>query len=225
MLNPNRFPSVYDELISFYPDYYLRVKEMQAVLRAQGTIADDLMSAIDLIVDNNFIESAHVDMIERLESFLGIYPMSTDLDDRRQYIMSYFIGFGHISATSLKRMIKTFTHEESSFSFALKDSNGNYVLEILIRKKHGVNPDWETLYRLIDNRIPAHINMIKVVEFPSPEMTLLFGLTVHTERDSEPIDVPDFDYTTINVLTMPNGDWLNTSQRETLYYNITEETE
>ena len=89
MLNPNRFPSVYDELISFYPDYYLRIKEMQAILRAQGTLADGLVSAIDLIVDNNFIESAHLDMIERLETFLGISPMSNDLDERRQYIMSY----------------------------------------------------------------------------------------------------------------------------------------
>lgn len=225
MLNPNRFPSVYDELISFYPDYYLRVKEMQAILRAQGTLADGLVSAIDLIVDNNFIESAHLDMIERLETFLGISPMSNDMDERRQYIMSYFIGFGHISASSLIRLIKTFTQEDSSVSFNLKDNNSNYILEISIKKKHGVNPDWETLYRLIDNRIPAHISMLRDIVFPSPNLPLHVGFSIRSTENVGEFTVPDFDFSTINVLVMPNGDWLTMPNGDILYYERTDDEE
>ena len=223
MLNPNRLPSVYDELITFYPDYYRRVKEMQAILHAQGALMDGLVTAIDLIIDNNFIVSAHEDMIERLESYLGIAPLSNDLEERRQYIMSYFIGFGHISASSLKKLIRLFTQDDSWVSFSLKDNNNNYILKISIQKKHGVNPDWEALYKLIDNRIPAHISMSRNIIFPSPNLSLHVGFTLRTTENISTFTVPDFDFSTINVLTTPDDDWLTMPNGDILYYERTVE--
>ena len=225
MLNPNRLPSVYDELITFYPDYYRRIKEMQAILQAQGALLDGLVSAIDLVIDNNFISTAHEDMIERLESYLGIAPLSNDLEERRQYIMSYFVGFGHISASSLKLLIRTFTKEDSTVSFSLKDGNNNYILEISIIKKHGVNPDWETLYKLIDNRIPAHISMLRDIVFPAPNLPLHVGLSIRSTENVGEFTVPDFDFSTINVLVTPDNDWLTMPNGDILYYERTDDEE
>ena len=225
MLNPNRLPSVYDELITFYPDYYRRIKEMQAILQAQGALLDGLVSAIDLVIDNNFISTAHEDMIERLESYLGIAPLSNDLEERRQYIMSYFVGFGHISASSLKLLIRTFTKEDSTVSFSLKDGNNNYILEISIIKKHGVNPDWETLYKLIDNRIPAHISMLRDIVFPAPNIPLHVGFSIRSTENVGEFTVPDFDFSTINVLVTPDNDWLTMPNSDILYYERTDDEE
>ena len=217
-LNPNRFPSVYDELVTFYPDYYRDIKEMQAILHAEGAIADGLVEAIDVIIDNSFILTARADMIERMEAFLEITPYTEDLEVRRQNILSYFIGFGHVSATMIKNLIRAFTQEESSVSFNTKDGNNNYILEIEIKKKHGVNPNWEAVYQLLDKRIPAHLNVSRVLLYPAPDVPLVVGIDIHSEDTIGEVVVPDFDFFTISVLTMPNGDWLTTPNGDILFY-------
>lgn len=218
MLNPNRYPSVYDELVSFYPDYYRDVKEMQAILHAEGAIADGLVEAIDIIIDNNFVLTAHEDMIKRLEAFLEITPYTDNLEERRNNILSYFVGFGHVSATMIKNLIRAFTQEDSSVSFSTKDANNNYILQIEIKKKHGVNPNWETIYKLLDNRIPAHIQMSRAVLYPAPDIPLVVGIDIHSKDVIGEVVVPDFDFSTITVLTMPNGDWLTTPDGDILFY-------
>ena len=218
MLNPNRFTSVYDELISFYPDYYREIREMQAILRAQGALLDGIVEAIDVIIDNSFVTSATEDMIERLESFLEIVPYSSDLAERRQNVLSYFIGFGHVSATQIKALIRAFTKEDTSVSFNLKDNNDNYILELHIKKKHGVNPDWDVIYRLLDNRIPAHITTSRVLIYPAPELGLYVGMTIRSEETVGEVTVPDFDFSTIGVLTTPDEEWLRTPDGDILYY-------
>ncbi len=217
-LNPNRLPSVYDELVTFYPDFYRDVREMQAILRAEGAIADGLVQAIDIIIDNNFILTAHADLIERMEQFFEITPFTDNLEERRQTLLSYFIGFGHVSATMIKALIKAFTQEDSSVSFNMKDANDNYILQIEIKKKHGVNPNWENVYNLLDKRIPAHIQMSRVLIYPAPNIPLVVGIDIHSKDTIGVVTVPDFDFSTITVLTMPNGDWLTTPDGDILFY-------
>ena len=216
MLNPNRYPTVYDELISFYPDYYRGIKEMQAILHAQGTILDGLVEAIDIIIDNNFITTAHEEMIERLEAFLEIVPLTNNLEDRRQNILSYFIGFGHISATKLKALIRAFTQEDSEITFSTKDENQNYILSITITKKQGVNPDWDILYNLLDNRIPAHIQTCRVIVYPAPSFNYVFGATI-LAQESYGFTVPEYDFSDREFLETHGGALLRTHSGKFLY--------
>lgn len=204
MLNPNRFSTEYDELISFYPDYYQKIKEMQAILRAQGAALDEIVKSIDVIIDNNFIQTASLGMIERLESFLGILSQTNDIETRRQNILSYFLGFGHISATKLKSLIRTFTQEDTIISFDTKDENGSYILSITISKKQGVNPDWDVLYKLLDNRIPAHIETCRVIVYPSPILNYCLGVAILTEEEIS-FTVTDYDFSNKDFLTDHEG--------------------
>ena len=220
-LNPNRFPSVYDELQSFYPDYYQNVKEMQAILSAIGSAADGIVEAIDVVLDNNFILTADASMIQRLESFLGIKSLSDDIEDRRKYVLSFFTGFGKISATKLKALIKIFTLEEADISFLKKDSNNNYILEITIAKRNGINPDWSYLYDLLDRYIPAHITDYRLIVYPVPISTF-FSATVNI-IESYSVSVPSGDFSGERYLAMPNGALLRSNNGALLYFEEQEE--
>lgn len=78
---------------------------MKAILQAQGAIADGIVEAIDKMLDDCFVVSASAEMIERLEAFLEITPRTSNLEERRQTILSYLVGFGKISASKLKSLL------------------------------------------------------------------------------------------------------------------------
>ena len=52
-----QFASNYDELISYYPRYYRDVREMVAILKANGRLLDGAQDAIEGIYTSGFIDS------------------------------------------------------------------------------------------------------------------------------------------------------------------------
>ena len=95
MLNLNPFGSNYPELQAAYPRFYLDVVEMQAILKAQGKLLDDITDGIELIVDNNFIDTADEATITMLERALGITGTEDQTLDARKYALKILIGGKH----------------------------------------------------------------------------------------------------------------------------------
>ena len=75
----NYYSSAYEELASYYPDYYRDVYEMQEILKAEGKLVDGLMSGFQRVFDNQFIDTADSEMLSVYEKILGISQTNVSL--------------------------------------------------------------------------------------------------------------------------------------------------
>lgn len=154
----NGYESTYEELISYYPNFYRKVFELKAILEAHGRICDNIIDTINAVLKNSFINSADATMITRLEAFLGITTdISRPLEERRSLVYAHFVGFGKISASKIKEIIKAFTGADSTISFVPIDDAGNYSLVIEIDRGGNTNINFTDINKTLANRLPAHI--------------------------------------------------------------------
>lgn len=151
------FKSNYEELLTYYPRYYRDVLEMQAILVAEGKLADGLENGIERVFADCFIDSSDLYTVQRLEAFLGIdAPSERSLEERRQFIKSHFMGIGRTSASVLADMIRSYTGGDVDITFKPFDVAGNNCLFIDLPYSQG------TLYandieKILIKRLPAHV--------------------------------------------------------------------
>lgn len=159
MFNPY-WKSNYDELITYYPRFYRDVLEMDAILRTEGKLADDIRNGIELILSNNFIDSADGKTIVKLEEFLCIVlTRHRSLEERRKFIKNLFIGQGKISATVITKIIQGFINAEVKIHFEPDNLNTHNILYINIyfHNSKEENSYMSDIRMLINRKIPAHI--------------------------------------------------------------------
>ena len=70
MYYENGFDSCYEELITFYPIFYKEIFEMNEILKIYGNLADIIQKNIDIMLSDNYIQTADESAITRLEKFL-----------------------------------------------------------------------------------------------------------------------------------------------------------
>lgn len=161
--------SCYDELITFYPRYYKEVFEMDAILRAHGGLADDLLDGAEHTLSNFFIDEMDEATIRSLEKWLDIsLTASRTLEERRRLVKSFFIGMGKISATAIAEMIRAYTGADTYCEFLPFDENGNNRLYINFDRGDVDILYWSDIMQLLKRRIPAHIEYraAVVLRFP-----------------------------------------------------------
>lgn len=160
------WPDCYEELITFYPRFYREVLEMVAILHAHGHLADMMQDDIERVYQNSFIDDMDEETLSRLELFLQIgLDKERSLEERRRLVKSFFVGFGKVSASMLKEMIKSYTGADVDMVFEPSDEERNNTLYIYIQRG-----DVDTLYMsdislLLSKKIPAHINWIAAVVY------------------------------------------------------------
>lgn len=156
----------YDELITFYPRFYRDVFEMDAILRAEGELADGISSGIDLVIANNFVDSMDEDTIYLLEKFLGITLMrSRTLEERRRMLKTYFAGQGKVSATRISEMIYAYTGAETTCEFYPFDGEGNNRLDVIFERGSEAVIYLSDIYTLLSKMLPAHIEYRAMVAY------------------------------------------------------------
>ena len=148
----------HDELASWFPSWYARVREMDALWYTWGKLLDQLQKDIKHALDNCFLVSCDKDTIEFWEDFMGInFLIEHPLEYRRRYIMTHFSGFGKCSASQIKNIIKQYTDSGSSVSFEPCDEDGNHELIILMENGEIENTYLTDLQSILEKVIPAHI--------------------------------------------------------------------
>lgn len=159
----------YDELITFYPRYYREVLEMDAILHAEGELADGIQNGIDLMLLNNFIDSADDDTITKLERFLGLSLMKQRLlEERRRFIKSFFAGQGKVSSTRIAEMIRTYTGADTVCEFYPFDEERNNRLDIQFERGSEATIYISDIYTLLAKMLPAHIEYRAVMTYRFP---------------------------------------------------------
>lgn len=168
-LYPDGFPSVYDELKTFYPVFYRDVFEMDAIWRVCGGGLDEVEDATDSVANNTFISLMDENAISLMETFLGITSTTKkDLETRRKLVASYFLGADHIGAPEIKEITSAFTSGECEVAF--KDGT------VYIHIKADINdtPATDDYYSILRKRIPAHLGVDTDVEVEFSH-TVYFG--------------------------------------------------
>ncbi|MCD7810354.1 MAG: YmfQ family protein [Ruminococcus sp.] len=156
----------YDELITFYPRYYRDVFEMDAILRAEGGLADGAADGMNKMLMNNFIDGADEDTIYLFEKFLGLSLMrQRTLEERRRMTKSYFAGQGKVSATRIRELIYTYTGADTTCEFYPFDSEGNNRLDVIFERGSEGAVYISDIYLLLSKMLPAHIEYRAIVAY------------------------------------------------------------
>lgn len=160
------FADCYEELISYYPRYYREVREMNAILKANGKLLDGTQDAIEQVYNNAFIDFMDEAAVRQMEIFLSINLDKTrTLDERRRLIKSFFAGFGRVSATLLKEMINAYTNAGVEVKFEPFDAAGNNMLYINFERGDEVALYMSDILELLSRKIPAHIAYTPIVTY------------------------------------------------------------
>ena len=160
------FADCYEELISYYPRYYREVREMNAILKANGKLLDGTQDAIEQVYNNAFIDFMDEAAVQQMEIFLSINLDKTrTLDERRRLIKSFFAGFGRVSATLLKEMINAYTNAGVEVKFEPFDAAGNNMLYINFERGDEATLYMSDILELLSRKIPAHIAYTPIVTY------------------------------------------------------------
>jgi len=154
-LYPNGFPSVYEEIKTFYPVWYWEVREMDAIWKVCGGKLDEIEDGVDAVANSAFVATMSESLLGRMETFLQIPADSTrSLSDRRKLVASYFLGTGHIGAPEIKEIASAFTSGECEVTFE------NGYVGIRITAELGDTPPEADFYYIMRKKIPAHLGIL-----------------------------------------------------------------
>lgn len=149
-LNPP-YANNFQELCAAMPLFYLEVREMRAVLRAQGRLLDGSCAGMEKLVAVNFILTADEATIRLWEQALKVIGNSRlTLDQRRRVVIGYIIGLGHIGEPEIREIIGQYTPNRVDFGFM----RGTISVQI-----EGEVFDEENLLETLLRRIPTHLTL------------------------------------------------------------------
>ena len=118
-LYPNGFPSVYEELKTFYPVFYRDVFEMDSIWRAAGGKLDEIEAGVDAVANDTFISMMDAAALSDMEAFLDIAPnKNRTLEVRRKLVASYFVGANHIGAPEIKELVRGYAGDTPEVKFS-----------------------------------------------------------------------------------------------------------
>lgn len=153
-LYDNAYPSVYEEIKTWYPVWYRDVLEMDALWRVWGGQLDAIQAGIIQAVNNNFIDYADARTIGKLEAFLGItYDGPRTLVERRAVVKAFVLGNGHIGEREIKELIGVFTSGEIAVAFI------NGTIAVTVTRDLGDRFQLVDCMPILKKRIPAHLGL------------------------------------------------------------------
>ena len=194
----------YERIKKFIPVFYQDVLEMDAIYRTDGEMIDELLSNIDVVKANRYIQSADETKIAELERFFGLQGASKyTLEERRNLLTAYYTGFGKLSSTSIKNIIKAMSEADSEVDLSSADASGNNRLNIQIIKPVS-NYSLEDIIDLLLKRIPGHIPC-KFGVYHEKNTEFFVGVALH-QGSHKQISIPGVDAAEFDWLTDENGD-------------------
>lgn len=178
---PRYLKGTKEELLSYYPTFYRNVKEFVALQEAIAKQLDKLFEAFQICGDDSNILTASENVIAFFEKIIGIkYASLRTLEERRRLILVYYNIFGKVSASKIKSVLSFYTEADVNIKFTTKDSNGNYILEIVFDGiKKGGSIDLENINILLKKIIPAHLQYCSRIDYKQ-ENTTYTAVSVNT---------------------------------------------
>lgn len=149
--------NAYEQISSFYPRWYLDFYEMREIIRIEALVAENVQKAIDLILDNHFLDTLNTEKASELEKYLNISDVSDrSIEERRKIIKSYFLGRGKLSLSQIIAIVQALSGGIVTGSFSLGDSSANHYIKLRI-SKCDIKAMLVDIIATLRERVPAHL--------------------------------------------------------------------
>lgn len=151
----NRVRSGYEELMSYYPNFWKGILEMQANNKFAGHTLDRAAGDMEQVVLDQFFDTCSETMVARYEDFLGLERPDADLGERRRFLKMAWKGDSKMNRTKITGIIKEYCGSDCRVSL----TDRQLIIDMVF---HG-NP---ALYMpkvrkfLNTSTIPAHIGIV-----------------------------------------------------------------
>lgn len=161
----------YEKIKTLVPSFYFDVLEMNACYDVDGKMLDEFFKNTDIVKMNRFVLTADEETTESLEKFLGIKVYKEkNLDERRRLIAAYFAGFGKISKTKIKEMMRSFTGADCKVELKVFDQNSkDRALYVTLERGANSSINADDVKKLLFDRVPAHLMVVCSVSYTNAE--------------------------------------------------------
>lgn len=151
----NQQRSGYEELASYGPKFYMRMREMDAIYQFAGFTADCMAFDLEELIALQFIAFMDDEALTRFEKFLSLETDKTKtLDERRLLAFASYSSAGKLSKTKISDIINSFA--ECVCHIILIGS----TIEINMTFKDNPAAYMNNIRQLISKSIPAHISIL-----------------------------------------------------------------
>lgn len=148
----NRERTGYEELMSYYPNFWKEILEMKANNRFAGYTLDLAAACMERMVADQFFESCSEEMVVRYENFLDVDNAGKDWGERRRFLKVAWSGGEKISGTKMKHAVRELYGGMTEVDVELRDCFYCYIRKL--------NPDAvmdKNVDRYLQKTLPAHI--------------------------------------------------------------------
>jgi len=147
--------SVGERLLSYLPRFYELSPVMSGLMQSQEQETDALQTAIDSVLDQQFINTATWGL-GLWEQQLGLpTDPAKPFDQRRSVIKSKLRGVGTVTAALIKSVAEAYDGGE----VAVVEEHGTYTIKVTFIGNRGVPANLGDLENALRDIIPAHLGV------------------------------------------------------------------
>lgn len=145
------YPGCFEELLTYYPDYYKNIYEMNVLLETYGRLLDNIENSTEQAYLNNFILTADDNTLKIWEDIFGItYNSQLSLDQRRRVVISRLMSGKHIGEPELRSIISNYTDKPVSIALSGSSVRINIDGEVF---------DTVNMLKTLEEKLPAHLGI------------------------------------------------------------------
>ena len=157
----NQQRSGYEELLSYGPNYYKNLLEMDVNYRFAGSMLDIMADKLELLMNDQFIDFMDEPTLSRVERWLNIsYDATKNLEDRRKTVKLFWNCGYKLCGRMIKSMVMSYTGSKDPPSVKMTD---RLEISIPIMKENTIYTS--DLIELIEMMKPAHILVEMLLTF------------------------------------------------------------
>lgn len=159
------------EIESYYPDILKEVREFQALAVAENPEMELIYTALEEVLDQQFISTAKNYGVARLEKIVGITSKATDtLEERKFKVLAKYNEDVPYTVPKLNELLTTLCGTDG---YTLEINNGEFTLKVKVALTSKKNKD--TVAELLERVTP--MNMVLSVELMYNQWQTVTSLT------------------------------------------------
>lgn len=141
------------KLVEYLPSFIGRYKEMSAIMEAEQTEFELAWENAEMVLADQFVETATVNGVKRWEKIFHITPKATDtLEERRFRILSKMNEQPPYTLEALKKTLNIMLGEKGYTLYLDAEKH-----ELTVRLALGNETNYTTVVELLDKILPANI--------------------------------------------------------------------
>ena len=160
-------------LKKYLPEFISRIKEFQELDKVYSVEIDELRGKLELLQDNQFIESANDEGLRRYEQMLGL-PSTGDLETRRFSILNKYNSTIPFTMMWLRNILNT-TLGKGNFLLDMNYKCYTLTISVVASKEHLI----PIIYNDLRKKIPCNL-VLNFTTLEPIQMDYYVGMQIGT---------------------------------------------